>query len=171
MMVKRRIMQNKTRNNAARNGADGKNRRTKRKTKLLYPSLSYQVRGACFELRKDIGWGHKEKVYQRGLAEKLKALNINFEREQRIPIKVNGKKVGTYIPDFVIENKIMLEIKAKQHVIKQDVKQFWQYLRISPYLLGFLVNFGNKKGVRIMRRIYDKARPRSSASSSASSAI
>ena len=67
------------------------------------------------------------------------------------------KKAGTYIPDFVIDDKIIVEIKVKPILIQENKKQFWYYLRGSYYRLGFLVNFGTKK-LEIVRRIYDLAR-------------
>ena|SRR3989344_2418440 len=127
-------------------------------SKLLYPDLSYKIRGACFELRKELGWGHKEVIYQRGLHEKFKAFKLDIDKEKKIPILVEGKKVGIYIPDFVIGDKVMIEVKAKDFIIKPDLLQFWQYLRCTSYKLGFLINFGDKQGVKIIRRVYDTAR-------------
>lgn len=75
-----------------------------------------------------------------------------------------GIKVGTYTPDLLINDAIILELKAKPFLHKDDVQQFWHYLKNSEYRLGFLVNFGEPNGVQIVRRVYDKARiPRSSA--------
>ena len=127
-------------------------------SKLLYSELSYKIRGACFELRKELGWGHKEVIYQRGLEQKLIQLGLNCDRERQLPVKVDGKKVGVYIPDLVVEEKIMIEIKAKEFVNKYDITQFWQYLRISSFKLGFLINFGSQKDLEIIRRVYDTAR-------------
>ena len=67
------------------------------------------------------------------------------------------KKAGTYIPDFVIDDKIIVEVKVKPILIQENKKQFWYYLRGSYYRLGFLVNFGTKK-IEIVRGIYDLAR-------------
>jgi len=126
--------------------------------KLLYPELSYKIRGACFELYKELGCGHKEVVYQRGLIEKLKAANLKVNRERQVPVFVNGKKVGIYTPDLVVNETIMMELKAKKFLTRQDSRQFWQYLQVTPYKLGFLVNFGKPGGIQIIRRVYDTAR-------------
>ncbi|TRZ52771.1 MAG: GxxExxY protein [Dehalococcoidia bacterium] len=72
-------------------------------------------------------------------------------------IKYNGKNVGTYQPDFVIDNKILIELKAASFLIKEHKKQFWNYIKGSEYKLGFLINFGGKK-LEIIRRVYDTAR-------------
>jgi len=126
--------------------------------KLLYPKESYLIRGACFELYKEVGSGHKESVYQKGLEVKLINTGLRVEREVRIPVRVDGKLVGSYTPDFVINESILAELKAKSMLTKQDIQQFWHYLRATNYKLGFLVNFGKPGGVQIIRRVYDTAR-------------
>ncbi len=138
-------------------------------TELLYKQESYKIRGACFELYKELGCGHKEVVYQRGLVEKLKQQELSLETQKQLPVVVEGKKVGIYVPDIIVNEIIMLEIKAKEFITKQDVRQFWQYLKVTPYKIGFLINFGKPGGVEITRKVYDTARrpvkdiPRSSA--------
>ena len=133
------------------------------KINLIYEKESYLIRGASFELYKELGFGHKEVLYQRGLFVKLVKAGLSVVREDKIPVVVDGVKIGTYIPDMVVNGSIMIEIKAGVMLIRQDLTQFWQYLRIAPYKLGFLINFGNKNGVEIIRRVYDKARLKSSA--------
>lgn len=131
---------------------------------LLYEQESYLIRGACFALYKELGCGHKEVIYQRGLVEKLRSAGLHISREEQIPVMVDEKKVGVYIPDIVVEAKIMLELKASIMITRHDIRQFWQYLRVAPYKVGFLVNFGKPGGVEIIRRVYDSARlPRNSA--------
>lgn len=139
--------------NLTQNNAEPKN-----KVKLLYVKESYLIRGACFELYKELGSGHKEIVYQRGLEEKLKTKGLIINSQEQIPIFVNGKKVGSYIPDLVVNNIIMIELKASPVITLQDTRQFWQYLHITPYKLGFLINFGKSGGIQIIRRIYETAR-------------
>lgn len=126
--------------------------------KLLYADLSYKLRGCCFELYKELGCGHKESIYHKAIYNKLKDKGIIINKEVRIPVKVDNKKVGTYIPDLIVDNKIMIELKAKKFLTKQDRKQFWHYLRVTDYKLGFLINFGKPGGVEIVRRVYDTAR-------------
>jgi len=138
--------------------ANAEKRRTMPVSKLLYEKESYLIRGACFALYKELGCGHKEVIYQRGLLQKLSSAGLTVSREEQIPVKVEGKKVGVYIPDVVVNGIIMLELKASSMLTKQDIRQFWQYLHIAPYKLGFLVNFGKPGGVQIIRRVYDTAR-------------
>lgn len=138
---------------------------------LLYETESYSIRGAIFEVYKALGSGHKEVVYQRALEQALVKQGLKVEREKRLSVVFDGKIVGTYTPDFLINGLIILELKAKPFVTSHDLDQFWHYLAGSNFSLGFLINFGKPGGVEIMRRVYESARqkiPRLSATSSAS---
>jgi GxxExxY protein len=127
-------------------------------TEYLYKNETHQIIGVSFELHNQLGGGHKEKVYLNGLTNELKELNFKVEKEKQIPVILNGKKLGVYVPDLVINDIIIIELKAKPFLIKSDIKQFWQYLRGTNYKLGLLINFSPAK-VEIKRIIYDKARP------------
>lgn len=126
---------------------------------LLYRELSYQIRGIFFDVRNSYGPGHKESVYKNLTEENLTLLNIPFTREQRVNIYSDktGKIIGTYIPDFVVDNKIIIEAKAAKFTTKADEKQLYHYLRNSEYELGFLVNFGTKQ-LYIKRIVYSNDR-------------
>lgn len=93
------------------------------------------------------------------MVEKLKEKNLAVIKNKQIPILYKEKKMGTYTPDLIIEEKILVEIKAKPFLLKSDTNQFWHYMRATPYKVGYLVNFGKPGGVEIKRRIYDTARP------------
>jgi GxxExxY protein len=125
--------------------------------KLLYEEESYQIRGACFEVWKHFGSAFKEGIIQKALAKEFKERGLFIEQQKRINILYKGEKIGSYVPDFVINDKIIMEIKVKPILIQEDKKQFWYYLRGSDYKLGLLVNFGTKK-LEIVRRVYDSAR-------------
>lgn len=121
---------------------------------FLYPQESYILRGACFNIYKKFRNTQKESVYQRSLLEELKSKGLNIEREKQLPVFHLGKKVGIYTPDLILNNIIIIELKAKPFLHKEDLKQFWYYLKNSEFRLGFLVNFGEPNGVKIIRRIY-----------------
>lgn len=135
----------------------------KKTQNFLYENESYLIRGACFKVYKTFWNTQKEVVYQRSLAEELHNLNLVVEREKQLPVYYEKKKVGVYTPDILINDIIVIELKAKPFLHKDDLQQFWYYLKNSGYKLGFLVNFGEPNGVKIIRRIYDQARLRHSA--------
>lgn len=130
---------------------------------LLHKDLSYAIRSALFEVKNKLGSGHKEIVYQKALAEEFVARKITFSKEVQIPIMYRNKKVGVYQPDFVVDEKIIVELKALPFLGATEKKQLWTYLKGSEYKLGLLVNFGPKE-LEIKRVVYDTARNNASAS-------
>lgn len=124
---------------------------------FLYEAESYEIRGAVFAVWKAFRGVFKESVVEGALVHELAIRGLKVESQKRILIFYRDKKVGTYVPDLVINEAILLELKAKPFLTAEDERQFWYYLRGSSYRLGFLVNFGPKK-VEIKRRVYDKAR-------------
>lgn len=136
----------------------------RRTTQLLYEQESFLIRGSCFAIYEKFRNTQKESIYQKSLAAELKTEGLSVEREKQLPVFHLGVKVGVYTPDLLINDKIILELKTKPFLHRDDIKQFWYYLKNSEFKLGFLINFGEPNGVRIIRRIYDDARQRSSGS-------
>ena len=113
----------------------------KKQVDLLYRDESYKIRGACFKVYDALGGGIQEKVIERALLKELLAKELEVKTQVRIDIFYQGEKIGTYIPDLVVNDKIVIEVKSKPALTKEDEKQFWGYLKNSEYKLGFLVNF------------------------------
>ena len=114
-------------------------------TKLLYKDESYKIRGACFNVYNVLGGGIKEKIIQRALFKELISKEFSADKEVRIDIFYKQEKIGVYIPDIIVNDKIMIEIKSKPLIANEDKKQFWGYLKGSKYKLGFLVGFTPQK--------------------------
>ncbi|MDP3042924.1 MAG: GxxExxY protein [bacterium] len=129
---------------------------------LLYRRESYLIRGACFEVWNEFGGAFKEKVIDNSLRIALKAKELKIETQKRIDIYFKNEKVGIYIPDIIVEDRIIIELKCKPFLTKGDIDQFWKYLRGSKYKLGFLINF-SPNGLEIRRLVYDTARKNLSA--------
>lgn len=125
---------------------------------LLYEKESFEIRGACFWLWKEFGSAFKESIIDKAFTQELTKRGLKVESQKRINIYYEGKKVGTYIPDKVVNDSIIIELKSKPSLTDQDIKQFWHYLKGTPYKLGFLINFGQK--LEIKRVVYDEARIR-----------
>lgn len=86
--------------------------------KLLYEEESHVIRGACFEIYKEFRNRHKEKIYNKALFGYLKRQRLMVEREKQIPIFFKGEKVGVYVPDIVVGNRILIELKCKPFISK-----------------------------------------------------
>lgn len=114
---------------------------TRMNQKLIYPKLSYKITGILFKVHNKLGRYCKEKQYQDAIEELLKKEGLKFKREKKISISssIDGNQV-----DFEIEDKILLECKAKPFITKKDYYQLMRYLKASNKRLGLLVNFRNK---------------------------
>ena len=123
--------------------------------KLIYADLTYKIRGCVFDVYNSLGFGHKESVYQKALGKEFKDKEIPFEREKSIDVNYKEIKVGNYRPDFVVGNKIILELKSVGFMPVVFEKQLSQYLKTTEYKLGLLINFGAPK-LEIRRVIWSK---------------
>lgn len=130
--------------------------------KFLYKDLSYKIIGCFYEVYNGLGPAHKEQIYHEALKVMFIEKNIEFKENKRIKIIFKGKEIGIYEPDFVIENKIIIEIKSVLNMPRVFEKQLYYYLRGTDYKVGYLVNFGNEK-IDIRRRVYESARNTKSA--------
>jgi len=119
----------------------------KRLVNLLHKDLSYKIQGIAFEVRKNFGLGHKEQIYQKAFEEELKTRGISYEREKTIKVfsPKTGKFIGLYRPDFIVDKKIIVELKTYKFVPKQEIRKIYDYLRNSNYELGYLINFASPK--------------------------
>jgi len=138
----RRNTQNETQNNAE---------------EFLYSELTYKIRGAIFSVRKKLGLGHKEQVYHSALEIEFKNTALQFESKRNISIIYDGQRIGAYQPDFIIEDKILIELKALPEIGNPQIEQLWSYLKGCKYKLALLVNFGSGD-LEIKRVVYDTAR-------------
>lgn len=112
---------------------------------LIYQELTYKIRGAVFSIYNDLGFGHKEQVYQKALGIEFSERNIPFEREKNLPVSYKNTKVGNYRPDFVVADKIILELKSLPSLPESLDSQLLHYLKTTGYKLGLLINFGAPK--------------------------
>lgn len=110
---------------------------------LLYKEEAYKIIGACMEVHKFLGKGFNEIVYGDALEIEFQSQNISYQREVKFNINYKGKIIPHYyFADFVIDNKIILEIKAIKELNSNHVKQTLNYLATSKLNLGLLINFG-----------------------------
>jgi len=112
---------------------------------ILYKEQSYQVIGACMDVHRELGCGFLEAVYQEALEHELKSRNIPYVREQSMEIVYKGNMLNKkYIADFVCYGEIIIEIKALAELTKVHQSQLINYLKITKFQLGLLVNFGQR---------------------------
>lgn len=124
---------------------------------IIYKRLSYKVVGVMLEVIKELGSSYHEKYYQRAIESRLKQLKIQFKREQKVNIQMRGSKIGHHFVDFVIDNKIVLEIKKGNRFRIAHVKQVLMYLKSTNLKLGLLVYFGSD-GAKVKRVVNSEFR-------------
>jgi len=118
---------------------------------LIYPQLSYRIVGALFDVYNNLGPGYSEKYYQRAIAEELKRRQIPFRQEIVFPLTYKDTKVGVGKLDFLIADRVILELKRSGHFSKRNIEQIYDYLRLTKKQLAIFANF-TSEGV-IFRRI------------------
>jgi GxxExxY protein len=116
----------------------------KKSDKLIYPDLSYRVTGILFATHNELGRFYNEKQYSDTIEGHLNKLKIKYEREKTLPSSFRYEKEGRNKIDFLIDNRILLEIKAKRLLVKADYYQVRRYLSALNIKLGLLVNFRDK---------------------------
>ncbi|MBI5222527.1 MAG: GxxExxY protein [Candidatus Magasanikbacteria bacterium] len=99
------------------------------KTDLLYPDLSFEINGVLFEVFNLIGGSHPEKTIQKAVAVVLQQRGLGYVEQFYVPVKIGDKVVGKYFLDFLIEGKIVLELKRGRYLPKNVYKQMEQYLQ------------------------------------------
>lgn len=113
-------------------------------TKLIYSDLTYEINGILFSVHNELGRFCNEKQYSDAIENKLKIKKIEYKREEIIPESFEGELRGRNKVDFIIEDKLILEIKSKRILSKEDYYQLRRYLDAFNKKLGILVNFRQK---------------------------
>ena len=121
---------------------------------LLYQELTNRILKACYTVHNELGCGFLEKVYQEALEVQLSEMDIPFEREKHLPITYHGKVLKCdYIADFVVDNKVIIELKAVTEMSPIFEAQTINYLRATGIKVGLLINFGIRQ-LQIKRLAY-----------------
>jgi GxxExxY protein len=113
---------------------------------LKYQDITQKVIGASFEVHKFLGNGFQEVIYQRALAYELHQAGLTFAREieQQIYYKNLPEPIGTRRADFVVEEKVLVELKAVIQLEDVHLAQALNYLKVYKLEVGLLINFGSK---------------------------
>ena len=122
------------------------------KPDLLYPELSYQIVGILFDIFLNLGYGYREIQYQKAVEIALNNADISYKKELPIKFLYKNQFLTTNYLDFLIENKIILELKQGNLFSRKDIEQVYNYLKASNLKLGILARF-TKSGVKYKRII------------------
>lgn len=117
----------------------------RKQSKLIYPELSYKIVGVLFEVHTKLGGHYQEKYYQRAVALSLREKGLFFKKEISVDLSFKEQKIGKYFLDFLIEDKVVLELKTKPRLTREDFRQVRAYLKAKKLKLGILANFRGEK--------------------------
>jgi GxxExxY protein len=109
---------------------------------LVYPELSFKIIGCAFNVQNELGEGQTEKIYQRALAKELQEQRIGFKEQVYYSVKFRGEIIGKNFIDFLIEDKVVVEIKKGDRFSKKNIDQVLRYLKATDLKLAILINFG-----------------------------
>lgn len=118
--------------------------------KVIYPELSYEIVGILFDVYNELGFGYQEKYYDDAVAKGLSLKHIGYERQVQYNIQYKNNPIGKARLDFLVEGKIVLELKVGKYFTKQSFDQVNGYLKATNKKLAILAIF-TYKGVRFIR--------------------
>ena len=112
---------------------------------LKEEELSYAIRGCVYEVFRELGCGFLEKVYEKALVKELRLQGLDAISQVAIKVHYKNAIVGEYFADIVVENSVILELKAQQQLSRVDEAQLLNYLKATDARIGMLVNFAYPK--------------------------
>lgn len=110
-----------------------------------HQELTYGIINAAFDVHNMLGCGFLEKVYENAMVHELELRKYKVERQKNITIKYKGKVVGDYISDLIIEDKVIVELKAIEEISNVHKAQLLNYLKVSGREVGLIINFAKPK--------------------------
>jgi GxxExxY protein len=121
-----------------------------------HSDLTEQIIGAFYAVYSALGYGFLENVYVKALVIELKNRGMDAKKEFPIEVYYAGQQVGEYYADLIVNDLVILEIKAVKSLIDEHEAQLLNYLKATPYEVGLLLNFGPKPETK--RRSFDNTR-------------
>lgn len=112
---------------------------------MKHEDLTRKIIGSAMEVHNEIGHGLREKTYERALCKELSFRDIAFSQQSRYDVLYPGEKIDEYIPDLVVENTVIVEMKTVEKIADEHIGQVINYLRISGLEVGLIINFKHLK--------------------------
>lgn len=118
--------------------------------KLIHGELSYRIIGCAYEVHNTVGGGLLEKQYQKALAIEFARAEIKFQEQVHYPMGYKGELIGKRFLDFLVDDRVVVEIKRDEHFSRHNIEQVHGYLKLTGLELGLLIHFG-REAVRFKR--------------------
>jgi GxxExxY protein len=126
---------------------------------MKHSDLTSRIIECAYKVHNELGFGFLESVYQNALLIELTKSGLKAEKEKPIKITYSGQIIGDYFADVVVEDKVILELKAVKEIHPKHEAQLVNYLKATGMEIGLLINFG--QSVEIKRKILDRTRKKS----------
>ena len=123
---------------------------------LLHQDLTSLIIKTFYEVYNELGYGFLEKVYQNALLIELKNMGLQVSSNEKIKVYYKGENVGDYYADIIVNNTIIVELKAAEYIVEAFENQLLNYLRGTDCEVGLLLNFGKKPEFK--RRVFENKR-------------
>ena len=120
---------------------------------MKYEEISDKIINSFYNVYNTLGYGFLERVYENAMMIDLRKAGLNCENQVPIKVFYQNEIIGEYFADILVENKIIIELKAIKHITKQDEAQILNYLSSTKIEVGLLLNFGEKPEIK--RKIFD----------------
>jgi GxxExxY protein len=117
-----------------------------------HSELTEKIIKAFYKVYNTLGYGFLEKVYENALFIELESIGFNIKKQEPIKVYYEGKEVGVYFADLVVNDTIIIELKATEYLIEENESQLINYLNATEMEVGLLLNFGKKPEVK--RKVY-----------------
>jgi GxxExxY protein len=121
---------------------------------MKHEKLTEEIIGACFEVANELGSGFLESVYEKALLLVLNRKNINAVTQAPVTVSFRGEQVGSFFADLLVEDEVIVELKAVKALAPEHLAQVINYLKATGLETALLVNFGSKKVE--YRRLHNK---------------
>ena len=125
---------------------------------LIYEELSNKIIKAYYNVEKVLGKGLAEKVYENALCIELEEMGIPYVRQKELPVEYKGHNIGNYIADLMVDDKIILELKAVNAITPEHVAQTLNYVNLTHSKVGYILNFSQQEGLGFKRLLGLSAR-------------
>ena len=113
--------------------------------RLLYGDLTRSIIGCAFEVINELGDGFLESVYENALMVALEEAGLSVESQKAIDVNFRGRVIGNFYADLIVEDKVIVELKAVSNLAPEHSAQVINYLNATGFRVGLLINFGNPK--------------------------
>lgn len=117
-----------------------------------HQDLTKEIIGAFYDIYNELGYGFLESVYQNAMLIELRKKDLVVESQKKLTVYYKGEIVGTYSPDIIVNNVVILELKAVEYLIETHENQLLNYLKATDCEVGLLLNFG--KDPQFIRKIF-----------------